>query len=38
VIPRRTQAERSSATRRALLDAARHRFTERGLIGTDVYR
>ncbi len=31
---RRTQAERSRATRRALLDAARHLFTERGYAGT----
>lgn len=34
VPPRRTQAERSSTTRRALLDAARDLFTEHGFIGT----
>ena len=32
--PRRTQAERTSATRRALLDAARAQFAERGFSGT----
>jgi AcrR family transcriptional regulator len=32
--PRRTQAERTSATRRALLDAARDQFAERGFSGT----
>ncbi len=32
--PRRTQAERTSATRRALLDAARDQFAERGYTGT----
>jgi AcrR family transcriptional regulator len=32
--PRRTQAERTSATRRALLDAARAQFTEHGYAGT----
>ncbi len=31
---RRTQAERTSATRRALLDAAREQFAERGFAGT----
>ena len=31
---RRTQAERTSATRRALLDAARDQFAERGFSGT----
>ena len=31
---RRTQAERTSATRRALLDAAREQFAERGYAGT----
>ena len=31
---RRTQAERTSATRRALLDAARDQFAERGYAGT----
>jgi AcrR family transcriptional regulator len=34
VAPRRTQAERTSATRRALLDAAREQFAERGFAGT----
>ena len=32
--PRRTQAERTAATRRALLDAAREQFTARGFTGT----
>ena len=31
---RRTQAERTTATRRALLDAAREQFAERGFAGT----
>lgn len=34
VAPRRTQAERTAATRRALLDAARRHFAERGFAGT----
>jgi len=34
VPPRRTQAERTSATKRALLDAARQQFTVRGFTGT----
>jgi AcrR family transcriptional regulator len=33
-VTRRTQAERTSATRRALLDAARDQFAERGYAGT----
>jgi AcrR family transcriptional regulator len=34
VTTRRTQAERTSATRRALLDAARVQFAEKGFAGT----
>jgi AcrR family transcriptional regulator len=34
VTTRRTQAERTSATRRALLDAARVQFAEKGFTGT----
>jgi AcrR family transcriptional regulator len=33
-VARRTQAERTSATRRALLDAARAHFAEQGFAGT----
>jgi AcrR family transcriptional regulator len=34
VVARRTQAERSETTRRALLDAARALFAEHGFVGT----